>query len=245
MRRKQAVDVRALVRNELTGIINKTITYHAKQDPLSDAEKDVMWHREFAKPLTDALELLQQSGYAHDKTGRTDKVVFVVPDWRLGIRWYSHDAHPFLYVPKSGPHAIPTKKYGLTELRDISATSLIDVLGSAQVDKLYEWAKTAIDLGKQCSEARTTVIDIMTMIRTAGQLHRMVPELAQYLPDVQRQMIADQQRKSPYPDLWAGFDKARVDRMLVVLARGHLVKGLIEGSRPALGDSFSWAQAIP
>lgn len=242
MTRNRMAEVDSSIRNELCEVVNATIRYHIKQDPLSLDEKVAMWHWEIDRELLDAIELMKQCDYRVEHV-YVDNVVFVVPEWRLGIRWYNREGRPFLGVPRNGPHKIKLHKHGNALLREISAKSLFDVLGEGQATKLDEWAKTAADVGVQSVEAKHTIRQVFGMIKTAGQLRRMVPDLIQYLPDYMQKDLATQERRSPFPDKWAEYDKARIDRMLVTLARGHLVKSMTDPSVRVYEDAFTWAQA--
>lgn len=244
MRRRVTADPKDIARVELVKIINKTIAYHVRQDPISEDEKSALWHWSIPKPVLEALELAHEAGYITKQTCRTDKVTFVVPQWKTAVRWYSPTAMPFLLTPR-GIHAMPARRYGSLDVRHIELSELADVLGAEQTDKLFEWACMAKELAIQCAEAKETVTKVFGMVKTVGQLNRMVPEFAQYLPEMQKLLLINQMRKSPYPDGWAEFDKSKIERALVVIARGHLVKTLTEGYPSAIGDNFSWAQAIP
>lgn len=240
MRRKRKVGPLPVANKELIRIVNATIGFHVKQDPISPDEKKALWHWTIAPELLAAIELIGQSGYgvynAHSNTA-----VFAVPEWGLGIRWAGG---PFLRAPKTGPHKIDHPKFGNVNIREMSEAVIADVLGRPQADRLLEWAKVAIDVSDQCIEAKTTLNKLFTLTKTPGQLKRMVPSLAQYLPEATQALLADQERSSPYPDGWAEFNKSAVDRMLVVVARGHLVKDTASTQFIA-GEEFTWAQKLP
>lgn len=243
MTRNRMAEIDHSIRNELYEVINATTRYHIKQDPISTPEKIAMWEWGIDQELFDALELIKQASYHLEPYN--DRVTFVVPEWGLGIRWYDRQERPFLKLPQTGPHKIKLHKYGSTALREIRGASLFEVLGHGQATKLGEWATTASELGVQCIEAKQTIKAVFDMVKTAGQLRRMVPDLIQYLPDYMQKELANQERKSPFPDPWAEFDKSKVERLLVVLARGHLVKTLADNSVGVYGDDFTWAQKLP
>jgi hypothetical protein len=88
------------------------------------------------------------------------------------------------------------------------------------------------------------VDEILSMVKTAGQLARMVPDMIPYLSPQAQQEIAGQKRASQLPYEWAAYPRDKVDAAMVTLAKCHLVRGLVDDSSKHIsfgGDNFSWA----
>lgn len=240
MRRQRRVNPLDVAFRDLRELLNATVAYHSKQDPISQDEKIALWHWEIGQPLLEAIEVVSAAGFAV-MNERNDRAQFAVPEWDVGIRWKIGTAQ-FLRVPLHGPYAIKLTRYGTASVRVFTNEFISDVLGDTQTYKLREWAKLAHELGVQIAEAKLTLKEVFGMMKTPGQLNRMIPELAQYLPDLTQKLLAEQMRKSPFPEQWAAYDKSKVERMLVEVARSHLVRG---SAMPVHGDDFTWAQKLP
>lgn len=221
--------------------------------PLDDAEMLKTWHAEFPAEILAALSLLEQHRYYNTDAHSEPSVTFLIPDFQgpngvpLAMRWqllaYRETERRFIDVPTHGQHRIPMVKSGNRIFRPIRYETIRIQLGAERCDELFEWASAAAAASARHIEARATIISILGMITTSGQLRRMVPELVGYLPHHLQNGLTEQKRASPFPNEWAEYPKDRVERLTAALAEGHLLAGMRKQS--AGGTEFSWAQFAP
>lgn len=86
-----------------------------------------------------------------------------------------------------------------------------------------DWIELASSLDARIITARQTLRDILNLANTSGQLRRMVPDLAQYLPQRMRESLAEQQRNSQLPPEWTNFDRTQVSSLVETLATCYLL----------------------
>lgn len=119
-------------------------------------------------------------------------------------------------------------------------------LGNDEGAAYLEWMQQSADLYTEITDAGRVLDDLFGMIKTAGQVKRMVPDLLQYLPVAQRAAFEDQKRASTVPFEWAPYDKSAVERMLVTLSKGHLLAGMAKPHRTQYRfqhlDSITWGR---
>lgn len=226
----------------LKGIVNETINYHHSNHPLTDKHKIHAWNFHIAPQIKESIKLLSASGYRVNHLA-TNRVEFIVPDWKLGIRWVSGDSHGFILCPHQGQFATALRQIGEYKAKAITQDQLFECLDINTVYAVRDWANIAADLSDDARNARRTIEELLDIIKTVGQLKRMVPELIQYMPDNLKEALDGQLRRSPFPSEWAAFDKSKIERLLLVLAKGHLV-GSIAKSKAKNAD-FDWAERTP
>jgi hypothetical protein len=247
-RRKLAGDTLAELQKDLCEVLNHTLEY--LDCPLSLDEMSKVWHAGIAPELIAAHDTLAHAGLISPTTGYTRTVSFVLPELQAMVRWnQARDsqqyASAFFKGTIAGPHGAENVNVAGAKRRVVRMEEFNAVLPPARVSEFKGWCIAACAVTERQNVARNAIRDISKMLSTPGQLNRMVPELVQYLPARTRIALADQTRKSPYPPLWAAFDKSRVETMLACLAEGHLCKGM--GKRKVWGVDyeFSWAQSLP
>jgi hypothetical protein len=125
----------------------------------------------------------------------------------------------------------------------IDSTECIRRMGQARFDELLTWAEAADAMSREVAVALSVVDEILSMVKTAGQLARMVPDMIPYLSPQAQQEISGQKRASQLPYEWAAYPRDKVDAAMITLAKCHLVRGLVDDSKHISfgGDNFSWA----
>ena len=117
-------------------------------------------------------------------------------------------------------------------------------MGQAKFDEFWNWAMAADAMSREIAVALDVTTELLDMVKTAGQLHRMVPDLLRFVSDDHRQALGDQKRASQVPYEWAAYDRSKVDAALVTLGKCDLVKGLVQEETNGWhfgGEGFSWA----
>jgi hypothetical protein len=234
----------------LHSVLNETVKF--LRCPLTADEMRSIWHRDLPDEIKQAHELLTAYKYLDYRHSATEHmVIFVVPDLQLhggqlGVRFYlnpqERDEGEFMDLPswQEGPHHMPLHKFGPDERRWITTDQIRHAIGGEKTKEFFEWAVAAGQTSVAHLEAQETIKNILEMAATVGQVRRMVPEIVQYCTPRQQAALNEQERRSPFPNGWAEYDKSRVQRLLDALAKGHLVSGL--GKVSASNSEFSWAQ---
>lgn len=102
-------------------------------------------------------------------------------------------------------------------------------LGHPTAHRFFEWLDNAVELSIQIELARLTAQDVMGMVKTAGHLRRMVPELYKLAgsPGVTG-------RASAVPYEWAAYPRERIAKLTETLAKLSLLQAQPDG------DSTEW-----
>ena len=221
--------------------------------PISDEDKGIFWHKGFPDDLLDAYTTLNDHGVGVEYSATTRAVGFVIPDaggTAFAVRLCMVEA-------QRGFFTITHKmmdKWATIKLKDdqytqwpvVSVQTLVDRLGQEQADAMLDWAKSCAIMDDEIFNAQKVIGELFGMIKTAGQLRRMVPDLFQYLPEDARAAFTDQKRASSLPYEWAAYDRTAVDKMLGTFHKCHLLRGLEKPSMAKASredDAFSWATA--
>lgn len=83
--------------------------------------------------------------------------------------------------------------------------------------------------------AKKVCKDLIAMSGTIGQLNRILPELADYLPTNLQRELREQKRASNAPFEWAPYDKEKVEICKYSLAKAHLMP---------IGNRRGWEHAV-
>jgi hypothetical protein len=122
-------------------------------------------------------------------------------------------------------------------------------IGADKFAELVQWGVDCIAMEKDIVEVIHTFDAVLTMANTIGQVSRMVPDLLRYAPRDLKIGLSNQQKQSRLPAEWVTFDKQRVERMLELLAKFHLLNSIESpaqpGNAPALNSrGFNWAHTL-
>lgn len=221
--------------------------------PISDEDKGIFWHKGFPDDLLDAYTTLNEHGVGVEYSATTRAIGFVVPGAQGSTTCFA--VRLCMVEAQRGFFTITHKMMGdwpTTKLKDdqytqwpvVTEETLIERLGAEPAQKLMEWVRACALMDEEIFNAQQVIEDLFGMIKTAGQLRRMVPDLFQYLPEDAREAFADQKRASSLPFEWAAYDRGKVDRMLGTFHKCHLLRGLEKPSMAKASredDAFSWS----
>lgn len=212
--------------------------------PMTDEQMLAVWFDGYPQTVLDAIEVLRDAHFLAEHEGAYAATpTFAVRELGVGVKFkLRSDLRLFRSPPIHGRWRIPLVKIGHVNLRNVLWSSFEKVLTTDERKAAIDWVNAAAECTVKHREVKQTIEDVCKMLSTAGQLKRMVPDLVGYLPPNLQQAVMEQKRASPFPEQWASYDKARVDRMLTALAEGHLCKGV--NQRDVTGV-YSWAEYLP
>lgn len=241
------------MKRELAALLDCGVRF-TKLDMTPD-ELGEFWHRGFPDDLLDAYNVLANHGVGieyhavssaigfaipmSDNTRRAMSVRLALPDGNGGfinLTRAMSKAHSkvMLVDPANQPEAWPT----LTEAECVAR------MGQAKWDHFWQWAHAADSMSREISNALDVASDLLGMVKTAGQMSRMVPEFERFLSAEHREALGSQKRASQLPYEWAAYDRAKVDAMMITLGKCDLIRGLVGENTKGWhfgGEGFSWA----
>lgn len=231
----------------LIAVLNNGVRF--LECPLSDEEKGIFWHRGFPDDLLDAYATLNEHGVGVEYSAVTRAVGFVVPDAvrPTAIRLTMQDSQRgFFTITRKMMDNFP--KVALLGDSDTMWPSIplqeIQLRMGPKAHDFMQWTVATATMDAEIQNAVKVLEDIFGMVKTAGQLKRMVPDLFQYLPAPQQAAFAEQKRASQLPNEWTPYDRQKVDDMLITINKCHLLNGM---SKPGMEsasletDQFSWS----
>jgi hypothetical protein len=242
VRRRIEVATGAQLGAALRDVLKNTVAF--LDCPMTDEQMLAVWFDGYPQPVLDAIEILQDAHFLAVHEGAHDATpTFAVRELGVGVRFKLRSGQRlFRIVPQYGRHRLPLVKCGHVNLRNVLWSTFEKVLDSSERKAVIDWVNATAECTVKHKEVKQTIEEVCKMLSTAGQLKRMVPDLVGYLPPSLQEAVMEQKRASPFPDAWASYDKARVDRMLTALAEGHLCKGV--NQREVTGV-YSWAEYLP
>lgn len=219
---------------------------------MTPEEMGEFWHRGFPDELMDAYTVLAKHGVGIEYHAVSSSVGFAVPidtNRAMSIRLAIPGGNGgFINLTRSMAKDHP--KVTLEGAGQTEAWPVIDAaecekrLGKAKWDEFWLWAQAADTMSKEIALALDVSVELLNMIKTAGQLQRMVPEFENYLTTEHRRAMASQKRSSQLPYEWAAYDRSKVEAAMTTLAKCHLIRGIVKPETEHMtfgGDSFSWA----
>ena len=234
----------------LLGLLNHGLRFI--ECPLTDEEKGIFWHKGFPDDLLDAYVTLNEHGVGVEYGATTRAIGFVVegdsPGKMFAIRLSMVDQNRgFFTITRKmmdtfAKAKLKDDKY--TQWPRVAREDLVLRLGQGKFDELLQWARDAATMDEELQNAVKVLNDIFGMIKTAGQLRRMVPELFQYLPPEQRASFEGQKRVSTLPFEWTPYPRDCVEKMITTVNKCHLLHGMAKPSMAQAtldSDQFSWA----
>jgi hypothetical protein len=242
VRRRIEVATAAHLASALRDVLKNTVAF--LDCPMTDEQMLAVWFDGYPQPVFDAIEILKDAQFIGEFDGATEATpTFAVRELGVGVRFKLRSGQRlFRRIPVAGRHRLPLVKYGHVNLRNVLWSTFEKVLSTDERKAVIDWANAAAECSVKHKEVKQTIGEVCKMLSTAGQLKRMVPDLVGYLPPRLQEAVMEQKRASPFPDAWASYDKARVDRMLSALAEGLLCKGV--NQREVTGV-YSWAEYLP
>jgi hypothetical protein len=236
------------VQNQLTAVLDNGIKFI--ECPLSDEDKSIFWHKAFPDDLLTAYTTLHEHGVGVEYAATTRSVGFTTPKKAgevYAVRLCLTDAQRgFFTITQKMLDAWDTvtlENDQYTSWPLLSTKIIEERMGLPMAEQFFEWINTCSIMDDEVSNAQTVLEDLLGMIKTAGQLHRMVPDLFQYMPKDTRDAFADQKRTSHAPFEWAAYDRDNVEKMIGTLHKCWLLKDLAKPSMQTASrgsDSFSW-----
>lgn len=220
---------------------------------MTPEEMGEFWHKGFPDELLDAYSVLATHGVGIEYHAVSSAVGFAIPidslramSVRLAIpggnggfinltRSMAKD-HPKVMLMDAGGVAEPWPA--------ISQDECVKRMGKAKFDEFWEWSMAADKMSREIAVALDVSTELLDMVKTAGQLQRMVPEMLRFLKPEHRAALEGQKRASQVPYEWAAYDRAKVDAALVTMGKCDLVKGLVAEDTSGWhfgGEGFSWA----
>lgn len=180
----------------------------------------------FPCPLTygERLEL----GWCNISPENRDKIRAVAP---LGVlaphaqmRIYIGNNHFRMYgydAPNAGANPVLLGMVNAPATPTISDRRYImHRIGQAAATKLFKWFDDAVSLSHDINTAVETYHDIMKMAKTAGHLHRMVPELYRLVPGLNQNPSF---RASAVPHEWSNYPRKPVVWLTDTIAKCSLL----------------------
>lgn len=202
--------------------------------PLADTEIVELWQALLDPEYVAAAEVLKAKGIDVGYSLMDDDVTFYVREEQClhSVQFKRIDrvflkpcptmirnSPQFTAEIKPGKHSRVDKKF------TTSYDQLIIHLGRERFQAFRDWMLSCDTMIAEIRNAHTVVGDLFKMIKTSGQLKRMVPDLFRYIPDEQRAAFDDQKRASSYPFEWPGYPRKNVDKMLDTLMKCYLLRG--------------------
>lgn len=175
----------------------------------------------FPCPLTYAER--QELGWCNISEEERDQIKAVVP---LGVlmphtmmRIYVGSYH-FRMYGRDAPDADPVLT-GMVNRPPISDKAHITArMGKTTAAKLFKWVDEAVNLTHDLNTAMETYNDIMKMAKTAGHLHRMVPELYRLAIGLNQNPSF---RASATPHEWSNYPRKPVVWLIDTIAKCSLL----------------------
>ena len=240
------------VQTKLLGVLDSGIRF--LECPVSDEDKGIFWHKGFPDALLDAYTVLNEHGVGVEYSATTRAIGFVVPSLDSKV---AHAVRLCMVEAQRGFFTITHKmmdEWPTLKLKDDQYTqwpvvpreTIIERLGAKPAQAFFEWVDSCAIMDDEIFNAQSVIEELFAMVKTAGQVHRMVPDLFQYIPEEARAAFTDQKRASSVPFEWAAYDRAKVERMLGTFHKCALLRGLEKPSMAKASreeDSFSWATA--
>lgn len=96
--------------------------------------------------------------------------------------------------------------------------NIVSRLGLMKATQYFKWVEDTVAQSEDIAIALETIRDIMKMARTAGHLHRMVPELYRLCPG-----LAPNPRASAVPYEWSKYPRQPVEWLTSTIARCSLL----------------------
>lgn len=238
------------MKKELAELLNCGLRFTKLK--MTNEEMGEFWHAGFPDELLDAYSVLAKHGVGIEYHAVSSSVGFAIPidtntaySLRLTIPgnnggFINYTREMAKSLPKISLDAGGTAE----DWPVIDATECIRRMGQAKFDEFLSWADAADSMSREVAVALSVVDEILSMVKTAGQLARMVPDMIPYLSPEMQQEIASQKRASQLPYEWAAYPRDKVDAAMITLAKCHLVKGLVADDSKHIsfgGDNFSWA----
>lgn len=240
--------LKALLRNGISFI----------DSPLSDEEHVAMWNEMVPKQWRDIVQfMMDEECEVYEIFSNRVALHMQAPSgkfYKMRLTTASRDykqqfmkrttknekSQPQIRYVHNGEVAVV---YGVLLTPDLT----VQLLGQQKADALIEWAETCATMWKDVVESTETLQQLFAMIKTAGQLRRMVPELFRYMPKENQLAFEDQKRASTLPFEWAGYDRARVERLVGTLLKCQLLQGTTKPRMIAAmqQNNFSWASLLP
>jgi predicted SAM-dependent methyltransferase len=199
--------------------------------PLTDEEIQELWRSILDPEYVGALDMLKSKGVGLEYVALDDDVSFYVNDETVlhGVR-FALPTRMFYKPPPSQVKGSPDWKRGpgneyIEQRLTVTYDLLIEKMGREKFQEFRTWMLACDTMIAEIREAKQVVKDLFEMVKTSGQLYRMVPDLFQYIPKEQREALGEQKRASSYPFEWAAYDRKSVDRMMLTLMKCHLLTG--------------------
>lgn len=194
--------------------------------PLSKPDFVKLYMSAFPSQLLDEIRDVHAAGYELTYNNYVPVATLIIdkPDDPLGF-WHIQHSALEKRLPKFPRHDRNTMRQYVGKHRNIvlfCRDDLVNLFGEKS-DDILAWCNERAIMDAQAREAITVVDQLFTMASTAGQLHRMVPELMHYMGDAYKRQVAEQTKRSPLPDKWSSFDRYAVQRTLITIAKAHLM----------------------
>lgn len=203
---------KAHINQTISGLFGRALTF--QPCPLDTDTKRVAFWESYLDP-----EVLKCRRYLID--GGYEEAFGRVSNTRQGFRWEGYSVA--LWSPDTSMLNLPRRDL-LADYND----STIDIrtgCAAAEIDvqDFMHWIRTCVGLNEELNEATETLKNVVDFAKTPGQLRRMVPDLVQYLDRDTQDILSEQVRNSKVCFEWAAFDKDRVQRLLLAMAKCYLL----------------------
>ena len=239
-------------KTHLLGLLNHGLRFI--ECPLSDESKGIFWHKGFPDDLLDAYVTMNEHGVGVEYSATTRAIGFVTesqePGKMLAVRLCMVDQNRgFFTITRKMMDTFPKVRLAddkYTQWPFVDRATLEARLGPEDFAKFVEWVELAVNMDSELQNAVKVITDIFGMVKTAGQLQRMVPDLFQYLPPAQRGAFENQKHTSTIPFEWTPYPRENVERMIGTLNKCHLLNGMAKASMKTAtldSDAFSWASS--
>ena len=253
---KLSDSVRADVLCEIEKHLDRLITF-VPCEPRIDATKFFYWwHSKLPPDYVEAFACLESYDYNLSSENKSEELWINLRDRQTMIRvprgrW----TKPFLAAPQSKKQRDYVLSYWNRREEIFHAVSprhhVVSTTDEFELvfPGITEWSELAIAAFEEVRDARNTARQILSIMRSAGQLMRAVPDLMKYLPTEKRAAFANQKRASSMPYEWAAFDRVSVERLQNALGKALLLQGVRSDREQLLrfkdtGDNIAWAYRI-
>jgi hypothetical protein len=214
------VRLKESMKKDINKLLGRIITAHAS--PLSPSQTSDFWNHSLPREYYEAYLLLEKQGFNINSLTHYSQAMWIRVEGDRFIKYMSitNFDQQMMIVPDS-----MRQRLRMDDKRERYAPSP-DILEKAcpiPYSEFLEWAVNSAKIVEQHNTALDTANQLIDMCSTVGQLRRMVPDLADYLPRDKQDILRNQSRASSLPHDWAAFDRACVDIMLTAMARNHLL----------------------
>jgi hypothetical protein len=192
--------------------------------PMDEAQIENFWNGMLPRDIQDAYYRLLKANFATGSlTSPWGIMVIDVGPFEAMVHLHSEDR--LLVIPAEMQKRLSRRDARYNYKEYIYRPDRESLFHSCPIvfNDFIKWAMQWASTERDFNDAYDTICKLIDMCSTVGQLKRMVPDIADYLPPEKQLMIRNQQRASSMPYDWATFERSKVDQALNAMAKCYLL----------------------